>query len=301
VTGFAAGTVAALVVCVVAVAGPAAGSAHAAIICPPPPCVDYGGSQIVCPYQTSGTAIVPCGCPIALAAQAIPIPVDGCADLAVTETVDKATAVVGDRLTYSVEVRNAGLATAPDVTLADPLPAGLALVSSTGSALGALGPGEAATATVVARATQPGEIANTVTASTSAIDLDPSNNQATATTHVDPAKAGSPPRQPAAPALISSWCSASGDVCYGRVRGRGPVRLGLTLAARYFKRYMLCVTAPGGSTKCHRFRVHHRNPGTWGSIVRWRSRFPDRGPGTYRATWTTRSGVLGPAISFTRR
>jgi uncharacterized repeat protein (TIGR01451 family) len=249
------------------------------------------------PLDSSGTAAIPCGCPIALETQTIPL-AGGCVDLAVTVRVDRATAVVGDPLTYTVDVRNGGPDTSPDVALADPLPPGLALVSSTGSSLGALGPGEAATATIVARATAPGEIANTVTASTSAVDLDPSNDSATATTHVDPAGVNTPPHQPAPRALPARWCSPSGDVCFGRLRGKGPVRLGLTLAARYFRHYSLCVTAPAGSTTCRRFRVHRAGRGTWGSVVRLATRFPNGGKGLYTAAWSSRSGPLGPAIGF---
>ena len=289
-------------------AGPAASAHAASVICPPPPC--QAGTQIVCPLDSSGTATIVCGCPIALQAQAMRI-LEGCADLAVTETVDRATATVGDRLTYTIEVRNGGVETATDTSLADPLPAGLALLSATGPSgacggaaqvtcsLGALGPGEAAAATIVARATAHGEVANTVTASTSAIDLDPSNNQATATTHVDPARAGSPPRpEPAPRAPLSRWCSPSGDVCFGRLRGRGPIRLGLTLAARYFRHYRLCVTAPDATTTCKRFRVYRAGRGTWGSVVRFATRFPNRGKGLYIAAWSSRSGPLGPAVGF---
>ena len=299
--------VAGLAVAVAALlAGPAASADAASVICPPPPCL--GGTQIVCPLDSSGTAVIPCGCPIAVTGAQLPV-IDGCADLAVTERVDRATAVVGDRLTYTIEVRNGGLDTATDASLTDPLPAGLALVSASGPsgacsgaaqvtcALGALGPGEAATATVVARATAAGEIANTVTASTTAIDLDPSNNQATATTHVDPAGGAPPPGRPPR-ALPARWCSPSGDVCFGRLRGKGPVRLGLTLAARYFRHYSLCITAPQGSTACKRFRVRRAGQGTWGSVVRFATRFPNRGKGLYTAAWSSRSGPLGPAIGF---
>ena len=59
-------------------------------------------------------------------------------------------------------------------------------------------------------------------------------------------------------------------------------------------------TGPDGSTTCKRFRVHRRSHGTWGSVVRWHRRFPDRGHGAYRATWSTRAGPLGPAITFCR-
>ena len=140
-----------------------------------------------------------------------------------------------------------------------------------------------------------------MTASTSALDLDPSNNAATATTYVDPAHAGPPPnRPPSKPprALLARWCSPSGDVCFGRLRGKGPVRLGLTLAARYFRHYSLCVTAPDGTTACKRFRVHRTGREAWGSIVRLATRFPNRGKGLYTAAWSSRAGPLGPAIGF---
>ena len=210
----------------------------------------------------------------------------------------------------------AGPDTATDTTLVDPLPAELAPISASGPsgpcpggaqpacALGALGPGEAASATVVARALQTGELANVMTASTTAGDLDPSNNQATATTQVAPAPpgpGGGPPKPPKPPKPArSSWCSPSGDVCFGRVRGRGPIRLGLTLAARYFRYYRLCVAGPNDSVACRRFAVHRTRGGTWGSIVRLDRRFPDLGKGAYQAVWSSRSGPLGPVIAFRR-
>src|SRR5437762_9950057 len=137
-----------------------AGAATSTVICPPPPCVPTTG--IVCPLESS--AIVYCGCPIAVTGTSLPVLDGGCADLAVTERVDRATATVGDRLTYTVDVRNNGPDVADGVTLTDTLPAGLALVSASGPAgpcgagppvscaLGGLGSGEAASATFVARA-----------------------------------------------------------------------------------------------------------------------------------------------------
>src|SRR5947199_2037573 len=133
-----AGVLAASAVCIVFLAG-AAAQADAAVICPPPPCEPpvVQSDQIVCPLKSaSAIAVYPCGCPIALTGGAIPIPVDGCVDLAVTETVDRAHATVGDLLTYKVEVRNAGPDAAMGVTVLDTLPAGLALVSATGPSSG---------------------------------------------------------------------------------------------------------------------------------------------------------------------
>ena len=146
--GFFAGFAVACVASLALLAGPASA---ATVICPPPPCEP--SAQIACPL----TATIVCGCPIALEGASLPVAY-GCADLSVTALVDRATATVGNVLTYTVEVRNAGPDTATDTTLVDPLPAGLAPISASGPsgpcpggaqpacALGALGPGEAASA-----------------------------------------------------------------------------------------------------------------------------------------------------------
>src|SRR5205814_8849252 len=127
-------------------------------------------------------------------------------------------------------------------------------------------------ATVVARATQAGDIANTASATSAGLDSDPSNDQATATTHVSPAPVPGP-KPPGGAPRPARYCSPSGDLCYGVLQGQ-PGRLSLTLAARYFKRYALCVTGPQSQTDCRRFRVHRQRHGLWGSTVRWVRRFP---------------------------
>ena len=96
----------------------------------------------------------------------------------------------------------------------------------------------------------------------------------------------------------SSFCSPTGDLCYG-AHGKGAtVRLRITLAARFFSRYRLCVTAPGGARDCRRFQVHPAAHGLFESSVRWASHFPFRGPGTYRARWRSGGAALGPPVSF---
>jgi hypothetical protein len=96
----------------------------------------------------------------------------------------------------------------------------------------------------------------------------------------------------------SSFCSPTGDLCYG-ARGKGAtVRLQITLIAHFFDRYRLCVTAPGGTPRCRRFRVHPAAGGTFASTVRWSAHFPFEGPGTYRARWRSGGHALGPAVSF---
>ncbi len=103
----------------------------------------------------------------------------------------------------------------------------------------------------------------------------------------------------AAPAHArSSFCSESGDVCYGVVRGERPLTLSLTLAARSVTSSELCVSPPRGARQCERFRVRRGGQGVYGSQVRWRRQFRHHGSGTSRARWSGPDGALGPAVSF---
>jgi hypothetical protein len=102
---------------------------------------------------------------------------------------------------------------------------------------------------------------------------------------------------PAAATARSSYCSPSGDICYGAVGTGATVKLEITLAARYFTRYTLCVSGPGGAD-CKRFRVHRAAFGTYASSVRWVRHFPGRGPGLYRATWKWGGVAFKPSVTF---
>jgi hypothetical protein len=104
---------------------------------------------------------------------------------------------------------------------------------------------------------------------------------------------------PATPAAaVKRHCSVTGDVCYGAFGIASHVRLRITLAGNFFRRYTLCVRAPGGTRTCHRFRTHAAAHGLFQSTVRWSTHFPNHGPGRYRATWNGGSGAFRPAISF---
>lgn len=93
------------------------------------------------------------------------------------------------------------------------------------------------------------------------------------------------------------YCSASGDLCFG-IRGRGvTVVLTITTVERYFARYRLCVRPPRGATTCKSFPIR-RSGRTYGSTVRWRAHFPNRGPGRYRVTWRLGANRLGPTLAF---
>jgi len=98
----------------------------------------------------------------------------------------------------------------------------------------------------------------------------------------------------------STYCSQTGDVCYGVV-SRSPVRLRITTAAAFFRRYTLCVTGPDGKRDCRRFRMQAAPHGLRRSTVRWSRNFPNRGHGTYRVRWRSGGSPLGPAVTFRRR
>jgi hypothetical protein len=97
---------------------------------------------------------------------------------------------------------------------------------------------------------------------------------------------------------IASYCSPSGDVCYGIFDNSGTISFELTLAARYFARYRLCVRPPRGATTCRSFPV--KKTVAYGGVVRWLRNYPQRGAGVYRVRWRLGTQALGPALTFRR-
>lgn len=91
-------------------------------------------------------------------------------------------------------------------------------------------------------------------------------------------------------------CLLRGDVPHG------DVYLSITLAAKYFSSYRLCVTPAGFAEgrACKRFKIVPRSNGVYGSTVRWSRHFSNEGGGNYRATWAAGGAKLGPRITFTR-
>ena len=94
-------------------------------------------------------------------------------DLSITKTVTPANPTIGDAVTYTITVSNAGPSSASDVTITDPLPAGLTYVSSVTSRgttsfaaqtvtanIGSLSKGGSATVTVRALTTRAGRFNN---------------------------------------------------------------------------------------------------------------------------------------------
>jgi hypothetical protein len=106
------------------------------------------------------------------------------------------------------------------------------------------------------------------------------------------------------PKAIVSYCSPSGDVCYGVFRRSGHLSLEITTAARYFGRYTLCVRrirpAGGGAEslqRCGSFPLFGQRLGTFGSRVNYVKQYPVKTAGTYRVTWKA-PAALGPSLQF---
>jgi hypothetical protein len=86
---------------------------------------------------------------------------------------------------------------------------------------------------------------------------------------------------PAAPAATTSWCSESGDACFGTFKRDGKRYVSGTYSARYKTREKLGVTAPTGQRDCVTRRLKQGRFDTWSLTLRWSTNYPNRGKGTY--------------------
>jgi hypothetical protein len=96
---------------------------------------------------------------------------------------------------------------------------------------------------------------------------------------------------------VKSYCSPSGDVCYGIFKSGSVYSFRLTLAAKYFQRYRVCVRPLGEAAKCKSFPVK-KTGANWGGTVFWQRNYPVRGPRGYRVTWRQGTTRLGPPLTF---
>lgn len=141
------------------------------------------------------------------------------ADLSVTILGAPASPAVGQNLTYTVTVSNAGPSIATDVMLADTLPIGVRLVSAEVSqgtfalrdeilisaSLGDLRPGASATLRIVVAAMAPGDLRSSVRMTGAEADPDVANNSGELVVTVP-----QPTRVPTAPAIKANWVSNTG-------------------------------------------------------------------------------------------
>ncbi len=123
----------------------------------------------------------------------------GVSDLAVRMADSPDPIAATHDLTYTVTVHNAGPDSAGGVTLTDPLPAPLALVSASSSQgscsegatvlcdLGQVPAGASTTVTIVAKPSTEGLVENAATVTSTSLDLNGSNDSATQKTRIAPA------------------------------------------------------------------------------------------------------------------
>ncbi|MET2718304.1 hypothetical protein ABXV03_21470 [Streptomyces harbinensis] len=121
------------------------------------------------------------------------------ADLSVTKAADATTVTVGQTVTYRITVRNTGPNPATGVRVTDPLPEGLVFLSAEGDGsydpdtghwtVGELAVGATAALVLRAKATRPGPVRNTATATGNETDPDPAGNTDSTTVCVTPAPA----------------------------------------------------------------------------------------------------------------
>ena len=107
------------------------------------------------------------------------------------------------------------------------------------------------------------------------------------------------PASPAEQLRVAGYCSPSGDVCYAITNDSGTINFRLTLAAKYFSRYGICVKPLGQAVTCKTFRVRKTAGSTWGRKIAWQRNFPTAGPKRYRVTWARGGRRMGPALYFT--
>ena len=103
--------------------------------------------------------------------------------------------------------------------------------------------------------------------------------------------------QAASQTRVKSYCSPSGDVCYGIFKSGSTYSFRLTLAAKYFQRYRVCVRPLGEQATCKSFPVK-KTGAIWGGTVVWQRNYPVRGPRGYRVTWRQGATRLGPPLTF---
>ena len=109
------------------------------------------------------------------------------------------------------------------------------------------------------------------------------------------------PRAAEAHHLPNSYCSSTGNICQSVRRVNCIRMLRISLAAKYFNRYTLCVKAPDGTRACHRFYIHDQGV-TFGSTApagRQRT-FRNKGPGVYADHWLSGDGSSRSEIGLSR-
>ena len=95
----------------------------------------------------------------------------------------------------------------------------------------------------------------------------------------------------------NTYCSDTGDICQSTAKVDGVRKLQITLAAKYFDYYKLCVITPNDTMTCHRYAIERRGD-FFGDVVRWDTHFPEAGPGAYTVIWKVSGDRVGHRLGF---
>lgn len=125
----------------------------------------------------------------------------GTADISVTKTASSGAVTVGQSLTYTIRVANAGPDAATNVVVTDPLPTSVTLVSATATqgtcagsplkcSLGTLANGASATITIVVTPQAAGSLTNSSDGIATEGDPNSANNSSSVTVTVNPSSGG---------------------------------------------------------------------------------------------------------------
>ena len=98
-------------------------------------------------------------------------------------------------------------------------------------------------------------------------------------------------------AAKTTYCSPTGDFCTSVVRLKGVRYLRISTFS-FTGRVKICVRDPTAARVRHSFRLRKTAGGVYQVKLIWKRHYPNRGAGTYRASFFLGATRLGPVLAF---
>jgi hypothetical protein len=99
----------------------------------------------------------------------------------------------------------------------------------------------------------------------------------------------------------NSDCSPTGDYCQFTTKNRNGVRVLQFRSFVHRGEVRVCVMAPTGTRSCATDRFRDANDdGVYVTSLRWRTHFPNEGPGAYTVVWRQDGSRIGKMMGFHR-